>query len=319
METRTFGDTGLEISEVGLGAWPLGGSEAGLGSYGPIDEKIAVATVRRYLDLGGNFIDSARAYGPSETYIGKALVEGAYDREAVIIASKTASTTSWDDVPNIRKDLETTLRELQTEYVDLYQLHTPPEDSQLRERIIDEFEILREEGKINHIGASVKGPSVTDATVALSRSYIETHRIDALQLIYSIFRTRTEQIFDESAATGVGLIIRTSLESGFLSGKYSPNTDFSTGHRARWSKAKTERLLKVAEELKQIAVHPPYNTLAQVALKFALQDPRITCIIPGAKSPEQCEANIAVAELPDLSPELIETLREYHIEDVANP
>lgn len=319
MEIRKFGNTDLQVSEVGLGTWPLGGAEAGLGSYGPIEEKTAIATVRRYLDLGGNFIDSARGYGPSETYIGKALAESGYDRGTVILASKTGRTKSWEDVPKIREELETTLRELQTEYVDLYQLHAPPEDPELRDRIIDEFETLKAEGKIRYIGASIKGPAVTDATVALSRSYIETRRVDALQLIYSIFRTRNARVFDESAAAGVGLIIRTSLESGFLTGKYTPDTDFSTGHRARWSKDKTESLLQAAEELKQIAVHPPYDSLAQVALKFALQDRRISCIIPGAKSPEQCEANMAIAELPDLPSELVKKLEQYEMEDAANP
>lgn len=103
METRSFGNTGLQVSEIGLGTWPLGGTE-----------------------------------------------------------------------------VETTLRELRTEYVDLYQLHAPPEDPELRDRIIDEFGTLKDEGKIRHIGASIEGPAVTDATVSHSRPYVDTHRAHAL-------------------------------------------------------------------------------------------------------------------------------------------
>ncbi len=170
------------------------------------------------------------------------------------------------------------------------------------------FEQLREEGKIRFIGASIKGPDVTPATVDLCRQYIDTGRLDVIQLIYSIFRQKTREIFGHAQANRVGLVGRTALESGFLTGKYEPGHGFSgNDHRQRWA-GRLAQVLESAQDLNRTAVRPPYETLTQVALRFAMIPNAIGSTIVGAKSVEQTEANRATTELPPLDQELAERL-----------
>lgn len=316
---RPFGGTGVTVSEVGLGTWPLGGVDAGLGSYGPVDSEMAINTIRCYLDGGGRLIDSARAYGPAEAHIGRALREGSYPRESIFIASKSQNTESREQFKEIRNDLHRTLEDLNTEYVDLYQLHRPPEDPALRDEVLSVFELLRDEGKIRYIGASIKGPLVTPDVTALCRDYIATRRVDAIQVIYSIFRQRNSTVFELAKDNGVAVIARTVLESGFLTGKYLPGESFKAGHRARWSQEKIDRLVAAAAELKKLCQSAGYETVAQLAQRFALADPRVSSIIPGARNPSQCRSNLDVAYVSELPSAILSELRSWDLEGVANP
>ena len=323
MKTRTFGRTGRQVTEIGFGAWPIGQYETGNrpwpGSYGFVSADTGVAVVDRYIDLGGTFIDTARGYGTSESLIGSSKHFYA-KRESIFLSTKTGKTGTLEALPGIREDIETSLRNLKTDYVDLYLIHNPPEDPELIKRVIDIFLRLKDEGKAVAIGASITGPDVTPQVVELAATYIDTGHMDALQLIYSMFRRGHEAIMSKAAAAGVAIIARTVLESGFLTGKYKPEQEIpQEGHRSRWGDKRRRRLLTAAATL-AAAVDSPYKSLAQAAIKFALGRPEVSVAIPGAKSVEQVEANCAVDALPELPGKLRAALEALpaDIGEIAN-
>lgn len=319
METRRFGRTGWEVSEIGFGAWPIGQRSNGSGSYGVVDPDEGRRVVERYVELGGNFIDTARAYGTSEEIIGRCSFMKER-RESVFIATKTHSTSSEEKLPEIETDLQTSLRNLQTDYVDLYQIHTPPEDPELIKRLIEILQRFKEKGLIRAIGASVKGPDVTQATVDLACTYIDTGEIDAVQIIYSMFRRAHDRTVERARESDVAVIARTVLESGFLSGKYEPGTTFPDDHRRRWGADRLTHLLEAAGDLKEHAVRSPFESLAQVAIRFALMADGVSTVIPGAKRVSQVENNVAVSDMPDIDPDIMTRIREGYpgIGDRAN-
>ena len=315
MRKRYLGGTKLEVTEIGLGAWPIGGS-----SYGEVTDQQAMAVLEAYFDEGGNFIDTARGYGESERRIGEALKLFG-NRDRIILASKTPHTDSVGQIPEIRKDLETSLKLLQADCIDLNYIHNPPDDTDTMNRVLDEFSKLRLEGKIRAVGASIKGPNVTQETVALCRRYIDTGRIDALQLIYSILRQRNQESITYAKKHDVGIVARTALENGFLTGKYKPEgPSFEGRHRSRWGGDRLRAILQEALEMEEWAISPPYHSLAQVALAFALSCDGVSTVIPGAKNRYQVAGNAEVAELPamdaDILTRLTETYREFN--DMAN-
>ena len=309
MRTNILGRTRVELAEIGLGTWPIGGSGKVL-NYGEVSEKEALACLETYIEAGGNHIDTARAYNDSERRIGL-ILKDPKKREKLFVASKTPS----NDPEGIRKAVEESLRLLQTEYVDLYYMHMPPDDVDEMNRALDAYEQLREEGKIRFIGASIKAGHISQATVDLCRQYMDTGRVDVIELIYSIIRQKTREIFQEAKAKNVGLVGRTALENGFLTGKYKPGHEFSESagdHRHRWTGERLRRILAEAQKLKETAVKPPYETLIQVAIRFAMMPDAIASTIVGAKSVKQVRENLRVLELPPLDQELVDRLiKEY--------
>ena len=298
--TRALGATGEMVGAIGFGAWAIGG-----GSYGAVERIDAERTVEAYLDAGGRFIDTARGYRESESILGEVLSRrGA--RDSVFLASKTGKTSSAEQLPLIREEAETSLRLLKTDVIDLYFIHAPPENRDLMLRVLDEFEALRREGKIRYIGASIKGPDVTRATVDLCRQYVDTGRIQAIQLIYSILRQMNRESIEYAQSHGVGIVARTALESGFLTGKYNAGHTF-TDHRRRWS-GRMSDLMQTVAGLGEWGIPDVYESLAQVALRFALLPEGVSTIIPGAKSAAQIESNMSVASLPDLPEALVARL-----------
>lgn len=294
-----LGNTGVVVSDVGLGAWAIGGVQ-----YGSVSEADAVATLEAYFDGGGAFIDTARAYHESERIVGEVTTRRG-NRADIVIASKTKQLMA----EGIRRELEESLRLLQTDYIDLHYLHSPPDDPDDMNRILDVFSQLKDEGKIKLIGASVKGPDVTQDTVDLCRQYIHSGRVNALQVIFSIFRQQNAQMFAEAHEHGVGIVARTSLESGFLTGKYKPGHAFSgDDHRKRWNKTRLETILGHVADVEALAVQPPYETISQVALRFALDTPGVDSIIPGAKNAAQVQHNLSVLDLPPLGQTIYDRL-----------
>ena len=307
MRTRTLGRAGIDISELGFGAWAIGGAGEGF-SYGEVSEQEALACLEAYIEGGGNHIDTARYYNESERIIGLILQDRGV-REQLVIATKTFE----NDAQGIREELGRSLELLRTDYVDIYYLHQPPDDAAEMDRALDVMEELRAEGTVRAIGASIKGPDVTQATVDLCRQYIHSGRVDVIQLIYSILRQKLRAVFDEARANGVGLVGRTSLESGLLTGKYEPGHEFAgSDHRQRWAGERLRRVLECARDLKDTVVGDAYETLAQVVIRFAMIPEAIVSTIVGAKSVKQTRANLAAVELPPLDEELVGRLvREY--------
>jgi len=306
LTTRPLGKAGINVTEIGFGAWAIGG---GFRHYGPVSENIAHACLRTYLELGGNFIDTARRYGVSERIIGDFFArEG--NREEVVIASKSRAL----EIDDLRAEVEESLRLLRTDYIDIYFMHLPPDDPDQMNRTFDAYEQMKQEGKIRVIGASIKGPDVTGHTVELCRRYIRSGRVDVLMVIYSIQRPLLGEILEEAQEAGVGIVARTVLESGFLAGKYPPGHQFTgKDHRTRWTQGRVNAILEDVQQLKKIAVAPPYETLGQVAIRFALDRPEVGSVVLGGKTPAQVEANMNAASLPALSQELRGRLGDmYH-------
>ena len=311
---RLFGNTGIEVSEIGFGAWPIGGSH-----YGDVPDSDGIKAIETYIDAGGNHIDTARGYGKSEMLVGNVLNN--VDRDHIFLASKTIKGDCIDTIPEIRKELEESLRQLKTDYLDLYYLHLPPDDIETMKRALDEFETLRSEGKIKFIGASIKAADVTPATLELCHQYIDTGRVNALQVVYSILRQLHTGMFENASEKGVAIIARTAMESGFLSGKYKSehvfNGTIKNDHRNRWSAEKQKQIFAMAEEMKDWAVAAPYQTLAQVAIKFSLAPKQISSLIVGAKNAHQVQMNVDAALLPDLRGEIVEKLVSEYSEMTA--
>ncbi|HCR31467.1 MAG TPA: hypothetical protein DIV79_15790 [Opitutae bacterium] len=180
---------------------------------------------------------------------------------------------------------------------------------------------FKTEGKIRAIGASIKGPNVTQDTADLCHQYIDTGKIDALQLIYSIFRQSNDQIFEQARQAGVGIIARTVLESGFLTGKYDGRSSFPEGdHRARWAPDQIQRFKEATDRIASQFLHPPFETLAQLAIKFSPAPPEVTTLIQGARTSSQVESNLAAENLPELDSETLRDLDEMFagFEEVVN-
>jgi aryl-alcohol dehydrogenase-like predicted oxidoreductase len=214
-----------------------------------------------------------------------------------------------ETIPEIRSELEESLRLLDTDQVELYYLHMPPENPDVMNRALDEMETLKREGKIRTIGASIKGPAVTATTVDLCRQYIDSGRVDAIQVVYSILRQRIGEIFDYAYERGVGIVARNSIESGFLSGKYRPGKIIDADHRKRWTGDTQTRIFERVAELETYALHPPYRSMAQVAVRFSLEPNAVSSVIIGAKDAGQVQENMAVGSLPPLHEDLLERLQ----------
>ena len=299
-----LGKTGFEVSKIGFGAWAVGSK-----GYGPVEERQGTETVEAYINAGGNFIDTAPAYGGSESLLGK-VFKNIKGRQNIILATKTKMGDSLETVPKIKASCEESLRLLQTDYIDIYYLHTPPEDIETIQRALDELDALKEQGKIKAIGASIKGAVVTQDTVELCRTYINTGRIEVLQFAYSIIRQANAQIFEQAYRSGIGIVTRTSIESGFLSGKYKPGHVFPNDHRLRWSREALTEIFRIANNLKRYAVRSPYQSLTEVAIRFSLAPKEVSSLLVGARSPEQLHKNLNTLSLPPLDQDIIEQLQK---------
>jgi aryl-alcohol dehydrogenase-like predicted oxidoreductase len=296
---RILGKTRFEVSELSLGAWQMGGVR-----YGDVPKQDAFDTLQAYISNDGNFIDTAHGYDESERILGE-YFQRKGGREQIYIASKSGAI-SPDEITH---QLENSLRLLKTDYLDLYYLHSPPEDPDDMNRVLDVYEDFKIQGKIRAIGASIKGPDVTEGTVDLCRQYIQTGRVDALMVIYSIFRQKNAAIFEEAKAANIGIIPRTVLESGFLSGKYLPGHEFSgQDHRRRWGKNRLANILVQTQKLSNLVIESPYNNILQLALRFALDQEAVSSAVIGARTAQQVNEIMAVTKSPPLSSKLKEHL-----------
>jgi aryl-alcohol dehydrogenase-like predicted oxidoreductase len=313
MHYRLLGRTGFRVSEIGYGGWGIGGG------WGPRDDEEAMRALRRALDLGVNFFDTALGYGNgrSEQLIGQA-VKGM--RERVFIATKIPPKTHrWPVLPHepvsetfpadwVISCTEKSLKHLGSDYIDVQQLHawTPAYTEQL-----DWYEglmRLKEQGKIRAFGVSANdwdpyGP------VGLVRSGL----VDTVQVIYNIFEQRpAEQLLPAALEHHVGIIVRVPFEEGLLTGQIGPNHRFSEDDwRRDW--LTPERLREVAPRIEALKAFlgPDRPTLAALALKFVLSHPAVSTVIPGMSKVGHVEANCAVSDGKLLSDEELEALRAH--------
>jgi len=301
MKYRDLGATGLSVSEVGFGAWGIGGVGNGAVSYGPTDDEESKAALRRAFDLGVTFYDTADlyGYGHSESLIGGVLKDV---RKQIVIASKVGLLGPYgpqDFSPeHIRTALEGSLRRLQTDYVDLYQLHNPPiELLPQDERVLGTLGDLQREGKVRVIGISVRSP---EDGLAVAREF----GFRSIQVNFNMVDQRALEngLFDLCSREGVGVICRTPLCFGFLTGKYSGVSRFDVSdHRSAWSSEQLKRWAEASQMFAAATAGRSHQTHAQIALRFCLSNGAVSTVIPGMLTREQVDENVIASELGPLS------------------
>lgn len=296
MQHRRFGKTEVQVSSVGYGAWAIGGA------WGPSDDSESRRALHRTLDLGVTLIDTAQVYGEghSETLIGDVLAERGGERPYV--ATKLPpkhyiwdidGTAELDDVfPSdyIEGRVEDSLRRLRVDTLDNYQFHTWSSAFNARDEWKESVRLLRESGKVRHIGISAPNRRAECIIGAL-----ETGLIDSVQIIYNIFQARVARtVFPAIAANDCGLIVRVPLMEGALTGKFTHATtfhedDFRTEYFAGNKLAATvDRVEKLKAVAAQIA---PGMSLVELALRFTLSHPAVSTVIPGIRTVAQAEMN----------------------------
>ncbi len=307
MKHRKLGKTGIEISEVSLGTWQVGGR------WGePFNEGSAIAILNKAMDEGINFIDTADVYGDglSEKMVGQVVRSRS---ERIYVATKCGRRLSPHNNQSytpkaLRQFVEDSLANSGLETLDLIQLHCPPTEVYQRDEIFGLFERLKEEGKIQNLGVSVE--KVDEAMMAIRYDNVTT-----IQIIFNMFRHKpSDKFFQEAAKRDVGIIVRVPLASGLLTGLYTRDTKFGrTDHRyfnrngAMFDKGETfsgveySTGLDAVEEIRKL--FPESENLAPLALKWVLMFPEVSCVIPGASSENQLISNLNAAALDTFSAE----------------
>lgn len=316
MNYRTLGRTGWQVSEISFGAWAIGGS------WGAVDDAESLDALRRALDLGANFIDTADVYGDgrSEQLISRVLKERSGQR--IYVATK-AGRRLPQQVPegysraNLTAWVERSLRNLDVEAIDLLQLHCPPTGVYYMPEVFGILDDLTAAGKLRYYGVSVE--KVEEALKA-----IEFPGVQTVQIIFNMLRLRpAELFFPQAQARQVGILARVPLASGLLTGKLSAASTFQPDdHRAfnrhgeafdvgeTFSGVPYDVGLRAVEELR--AVLPPGATMVQFALRWILMFDAVTCAIPGAKRPAQVDGNMAASDLAPLSPATMAAVQEIY-------
>ena len=304
MNYRSLGKTGWRVSEISFGAWAIGGA------WGNVDDQESLAALHAALDGGVNFFDTADVYGDgrSERLLAKLRKER---KERFYIATKAgrrlpAQTTEGYNRKNLTEFVDRSLKNLDTDTIDLLQLHCPPTEVYYRPVVFGILDDFVNAGKIRHYGVSVE--KVEEALKA-----IEFPNVQSVQIIFNIFRQRpAELFFAEAQKRKVGILARVPLASGLLSGKMSADSQFAQDDHRNFNRygeafdrgetfygVDFETGLSAVEELRELV--PPEASLAQFALRWILEFPAVTCAIPGAKRPAQVVENIAASALPSLS------------------
>jgi aryl-alcohol dehydrogenase-like predicted oxidoreductase len=315
MKHRELGRTGFSVSEIGFGAWAIGGT------WGPTDDTESLATLHRALDLGVNFFDTADVYGDghSERLLGRLKRER---KEPFFIATKAGRGGEKHDVAaydrkNLTAWVERSLENLGVETLDLLQLHCPPTDVYYRPEVFGALDDLVAAGKLRFYGVSVE--RVEEALKAM-----EYPGVQSVQIIFNLFRQRPAELFFEQAKKKrVGVIVRLPLSSGMLSGKFTAKSEFSSDdHRAfnregagfdrgeTFSGIDYALGLELVEEVRKLA--PDDVPLAELALRWILMFDGVSTTIPGARRVSQLEQNVRAASRPALSPELMQRLAELY-------
>ncbi len=303
MEYRELGRTGWKVSAISFGAWAIGGS------WGEVNDQESLDALHRALDLGVNFIDTADVYGDghSERLLARLRRER---REPFHIATKAGRrldphiATGYNR-KNLTSFVERSLKNLETEALDLLQLHCPPTEVYYQPEVFGILDDLVKAGKLRYYGVSVE--KVEEALKAIEYPGVQT-----VQIIFNIFRQRPADLFfGEAQRKRVGILARVPLASGMLSGKFTRASTFAADdhrgfnrHGEAFDRGETfagvdyEQGLKAVEALRPLV--PPGQSMAQMALRWILTFPAVSCAIPGAKRPAQVEENARAADLPPL-------------------
>ncbi len=316
MNYRTFGRTGWRISEIGLGTMPLSGM------YGPVDDNAAVKTMLYALEGGINFIDTALMYGSGRAHLQIAKVLKEWDGDKIYVATK-AEPLRWPDpydsnpvmrgrYPDwyLRAEVERSLRQLEVERLDLFQLHCwmPRGITQLE--WLETLNALRLEGLIDKIGVSIRDHRPEDAVDLAKLALVESQ-----QVVFNLFDQRpSDVLFKAGQETNTGFIVRVPFDSGALIGNWTPETyksfakdSIQDRYFADWRFKETYARVEKLKEL----VKPYYSSLAEAALRFCLSEQAVTTIIPGVASPKEIDLNVRYSDGQPFPQELKEALKPH--------
>ena len=295
---RRLGKSGIEVSVVGTGLWAVGGG------WGPVDDKNALAAIDASLEAGVNFFDTADVYGDghSEELLGKAM-RGR--RERFIVATKIGwvgydgekNRSQYHTVDKLVAGVEASLRRLQTDYVDVIQDHIFYREPNT-DIFLEGFRKLQRDGKVRAYGLST-------SDFAFIKEFNSDGQCATLQIDYSIFnRTAEQEIFPYCEKNSIGVIVRGALAMGILTGKFTPETRFPDGDfRQNWHEKPDERrvFLDDLDKVEQLRALTDGRTLSQLALRFVIDHPAVTTVIPGARSAEQARENVRAGLFPSLT------------------
>lgn len=308
MKYNAFINNSPPVSEIGLGAWQLGENTG----WESLSEKNAIELVKKSIDLGVNFFDTAPNYGlgTSEIRLGKAL-KGT-ERESIVINTKFGHNASGElnyssDV--IRESLEGSLRRLQVEYVDSFIIHSPPFEI-LDGNKNDHYEILealKDEGKIRAYGASVDTPEEMEL-------FMDTTSGTIIEAFFNIFHQETAAAFPLAKDKGVKVIAKIPLDSGWLSGKYDEESTFND-IRERWTREEIQTRAKLVRQLKELVGEE--RDLAKTAIAFCAAYDAVATVIPGNKNISQLKNNVESVNQP-LPDELIKKLEKFFRDEVKH-
>ncbi len=323
MRSRTFGRTGWQVSDIGFGGWAIGGG------WGPQRDEDSLAALHRALDLGVTFIDTAQGYGQghSERLIGRVLRErgqrvGTGD---IKVATKIPPTDGhWPPFPDddmnvrypavyLRRRVEESLRRLDAERLDLLQLHTWTRAWNQQPAPLVTLRELQKEGKIGAIGISTPEHDQNSLIQLMRQGWL-----DGIQVIYNIFEQEpAAELLPAALENGVGVIVRVVFDEGSLTGKFTSRTTFVQGD-FRCSYFRGDRLATVVNKVEAVRLAVRKVTgeqqpdMAGTAIRFALQHPAVSTVIPGIRTVSQAEANVAVSDLGPLDSRLYAALKEHN-------
>ena len=307
MKYRILGRTGLKVSEIGFGAWAIGGT-----GYGPTNDQESLQALQTAFEKGVNFFDTADVYGDgwSESLLAEFLK--GKKRDEVIIASKAG----WDfyhdgNRKNFNSDYltyacEESLKRLKIEAIDVYQLHNPSLELIKKGEALGALQKLQKAGKIRFIGISIH--SEEEGVAAM-----EDGRVDTLQLVFHLLNQKmADKVFAKAKEKNTGLIAREPLACGLLSGKYQPGHEFvKTDHRRRWTLERMELEFQKIEKIKKVLPTERFS-LARAALEYILDFEEISTVIPGVKTKEQALENIKASTDPRLRSQEAFQIRELY-------
>ena len=322
MEYRRLGSTGLAVSTISFGAWAIGGS------WGAVDDEESMRTLHAAIDSGVNFIDTADVYGDGRSERLIARLRRERPRDAIYVATKAGRRLEMQTVGGYTRDnlvawVDRSLRNLDTDALDLLQLHCPPSALFSNSQVYGFLDELVAAGKIRHYGVSVE--RVDEALEAIRHPGVET-----VQIIFNMFRLKpAERFLAEAAHQDIGVLARVPLASGLLTGKLSSSSRFAADdHRnfnrggeafdqgETFSGVPYDAALAAVERLRPLV--PAGATMTQLALRWILMFDGITCAIPGARTPQQARDNAAAADLPPLDEKTMAAVREIYDQDIRS-
>ena len=319
MNYRQLGDTELRISEVSFGTWAIGGG------WGEANDDESIRGLHRAMDAGVNFFDTADVYGSghAEELLAKAT-KGKEDE--VHIATKFCRSGDIHDLATyseeaVRQFAENSLKRLNRERIDLYQIHCPPLAILKEGSVFEVLEKLKAEGKIRHFGVSVE--TVEEGLFCLS-----VPGVKALQVIFNLFRQKpAKELFPQANAAGVGILVRLPLASGLLTGKFTASSTFAADDHRNFNANGDQfnvgetfaglPFTKGVELAKELAwIGEGRGNMARASMRWILENPNITCIIPGFKNVKQIEDNLATLEVPAFTSEEKARLHSFYTTQV---